>query len=214
MAPGTHHHRNEPVRHRTIEVRVISAQDLEDVKHLSRMRTYAVVYVEAGRTARTHVDETGGTNPVWNETVSVTFDARLPETDVLTALNVDVYAHGHIHDKLVGSARVLLCDVLKEEGGEKGKLEADPIQCVTLQLRRPSGRAQGLINLWIPPTGKFFVPRDSFSFCEPETPVTAPSESGEAAEESAKSGGVGGEAGELRVVDGECDAGTVVSTSG
>ncbi|CAN6453027.1 unnamed protein product [Victoria cruziana] len=210
MAPETHLRRkHEPVRDRTIEVRVLSAQDLEDVKHLSRMRTYAVVYVEAGRTARTRVDEAGGTNPVWNETVSVTFDARLPETNVLAALNVDVYAHGHLHEKIVGSARVLLCDVLKgEEGGEKGKLETDPIQCVTLQLRRPSGRPQGLINLWVPPTGRFFIPRDSFSFSEPQAPVAAPPE------EPATSGGGDGEADELRVVDGECDAGAVAGTAG
>ncbi|KAF3449914.1 hypothetical protein FNV43_RR05993 [Rhamnella rubrinervis] len=126
------------------------------------MRPYAEVYVEKDHhVARTHVEDQGGTNPSWNEVVKVKFHEHLPETDVLAAVNVDIYAHGHVREKPVGSARVLLCDVLK--GGDASEPADNPIQCMTVQVWRQSGRPQGLLNLWVPPTGRFLLRRESLS---------------------------------------------------
>ncbi|GMI91646.1 hypothetical protein like AT1G04540 [Hibiscus trionum] len=126
---------------REIEVLIISAQDLKNVKHLTKMKAYAEVYVEKNvHVAKTHVDEHGGTNPTWNEVVKVKFHAKLAENDVLAALNVDIYAHGHVREKPVGSARVLLCDVLK--GGDASEPADNPIQCLTVQVWRSWGRPQ------------------------------------------------------------------------
>ncbi|KAJ4981669.1 hypothetical protein NE237_032506 [Protea cynaroides] len=147
---------------REIEVLIISAQDLKNVKHVTKTRAYAVVYVERDMAEKTQVDEQGGVNPTWNEVVKVKFHKGLEENDVTTALNVDIYAHGHIREKPVGSARVLLCDVLK--AGNASEPSDNPIQCMTIQVRRPSGRPQGLLNLWVPPTGKFLIRRESLSF--------------------------------------------------
>ncbi|KAH7545139.1 hypothetical protein FEM48_Zijuj01G0061400 [Ziziphus jujuba var. spinosa] len=153
---------NKP-RLREIEVLIISAQDLKNVKHITKMKPFAEVYVEKGQhVARTHVDEHGCTNPTWNEVVKVKFHEDLPESDVLAAVNVDIYAHGHVREKPVGSARVLLCDVLK--GGDASEPADNPIQCMTVQVWRPSGRPQGLLNLWVPPTGRFLLRRESLSF--------------------------------------------------
>ncbi|XP_068666663.1 protein SRC2-like [Aristolochia californica] len=150
-------------RLREIEVLIISAQDLKNVKHLTRVRAYAVVYVDHDMVSKTSVDREGGVNPVWNERLTVRFRERpSPEEDVLTALNVDIYAHGHLREKPIGSARVLLCDVLGE--GSVEEPADNPIQCLTLQVWRPSGRPQGFLNLWVPPTGKFLRRRDSLSF--------------------------------------------------
>ncbi|CAN6546137.1 unnamed protein product [Malus baccata var. baccata] len=148
---------------REIEVLMISAQDLKNVKHVTQVRAYAVVYVEKDyHAARTSVDEHGGTNPTWNEVVKVKFREDLLENDVLAALNVDIYAHGLVREKPVGSARVLLCDVLK--GGDAREPADNPIQCMTVQVWRPSGRPHGLLNLWVPPTGRFLIRRESLSF--------------------------------------------------
>ncbi|KAG2684792.1 hypothetical protein I3760_10G092000 [Carya illinoinensis] len=100
--------RKQPLRLREIEVLIISAQDLKNVKHVTKMRPYAVVYVQKDHVAKTHVDEHGGTDPTWNEVVKVRFHEGLPESDVMAMLNVDIYVQGHIREKLVGSARVLL----------------------------------------------------------------------------------------------------------
>ncbi|KAL2494536.1 uncharacterized protein Fot_38293 [Forsythia ovata] len=128
------------------------------------MKTYAEVYVERDvHVARTRIDEHGGTNPTWNEVVKVKFHEGLPENDVMAALNVDVYAHSHVKwEKPVGRARVLLCDVLK--GGDEADPLDNPIQCLTVQVWRDSGRPQGWLNLWVPPTGRFLIRRESLSF--------------------------------------------------
>nr|DAD37489.1 TPA_asm: hypothetical protein HUJ06_008130 [Nelumbo nucifera] len=149
-------------RVREIEVLIYSAQNLKDVKHVTRMRAYAVVYVEREFAERTDVDEEGGVNPTWNAVVKVRFHEDLLENEVMAALNVDIYAHGHAREKLVGSARVLLCNVLK--GGDASEPLDNPIQCMAIQVWRQSGRPQGLLNLWVPPTGKFLIRRDSLSF--------------------------------------------------
>ncbi|KAL6198193.1 hypothetical protein ACLB2K_027985 [Fragaria x ananassa] len=149
---------------REIEVLIISAQNLKDVKHLSHVRAYAVVYVEKDvHVVRTRVDEHGGTNPTWNDVVRVKFREEMADKEhVLAAVNVDIYAHGHVRGKPVGSARVLLCEVLK--GGDAREPADNPIQCLTVQVWRPSGRPHGLLNLWIPPTGRFLIRRESLSF--------------------------------------------------
>nr|GMD08221.1 C2 domain containing protein [Ipomoea batatas] len=83
------------------------------------MRTYAEAYVERSvDAARTRVDEQGGANPVWNQVVKLKFRQGVAENDVMAALNVDIYAHGHVREKPVGSARVLLTDVLKGGGDD------------------------------------------------------------------------------------------------
>ncbi|KAM4112205.1 hypothetical protein ACJW30_05G123200 [Castanea mollissima] len=119
--------RNPPhQRLREIEVPIILAQDLKNLKHVTKMRAYAVVYVQKGvHVAKTHVDEHGGTNPAWNEVVKVRFKEDLPERDIMAALNVD---------------------------------------CITVQVWRPSGRPHGWLNLWVPPTGRFLLRRESLSF--------------------------------------------------
>ncbi|PON50784.1 C2 domain containing protein [Trema orientale] len=169
-----------PPRLREVEVLIISAQGLKNVKHVTKMRPYAEVYVEKDvHVARTHVDEKGGTNPAWNDTVKVKFREGLPESEVLAALNVDIYAHGHVREKPVGSARVLLNDVLK--GGDAAEPADNPVQLMTVQVWRPSGRPHGLLNLWVPPTGRFLLRRESLSFSLKEL-----------AEEEEVAGGSGG----------------------
>ncbi|KAH6790228.1 hypothetical protein C2S51_005234 [Perilla frutescens var. frutescens] len=149
---------------REIEVLIYSAEDLKNVKHITKMRTLAEIYVDRNvHVARTRVDEHGGATPVWNEVVKVKFHKGLPEKDVMAALNVDIYAHSHLGlEKAVGSARVLLCDALN--GGDAAEAMDNPIQCLTVQVWRDSGRSQGWLNLWVPPTGRFLIRRESLSF--------------------------------------------------
>ncbi|XP_062093402.1 uncharacterized protein LOC133799397 [Humulus lupulus] len=163
-SPAAGRQRISAPRLREIEVLIISAQGLKNVKHVTKMRSYAEVYVERDiHVARTHVDEKGETDPTWNEVVKVKFREGLPESDVLAALNVDIYAHGHVmREKPVGSARVLLCDVLK--GGDAAEPADNPVQVMTVQVWRPSGRPHGLLNLWVPPTGRFLIMKESLSF--------------------------------------------------
>eukprot|EP01018_Ginkgo_biloba_P026087 Gb_09311 [translate_table: standard] len=145
---------------RHIEVRIISAEDLEDVKRFGKMRTYAVAFIDPDHKATTNIDEEGGINPTWNQKLVLQADDELL-SQTLAAINVDIYAHGHIREKLVGTARILISEVLK--GGNPADPSDNPIQCIAVQVRRPSGRPQGILNLWVPPTGRFLLHRASLS---------------------------------------------------
>nr|ABK24127.1 unknown [Picea sitchensis] len=129
---------------RAIEVRIISAQDLEDVKLIGKMRCYAVLYIDPEHKASTRIDENGGINPFWNELLVLQADDELLSQN-MAAVNVDIYARGHMRDKLVGTSRILISQVLK--GGDAANLYDNPI-----------------LNIWIPPAGKFLLRRSSLSF--------------------------------------------------
>nr|ABK22654.1 unknown [Picea sitchensis] len=146
---------------RAIEVRIISAQDLEDVKLIGKMRCYAVLYIDPEHKASTRIDENGGINPFWNELLVLQADDELLSQN-MAAVNVDIYARGHMRDKLVGTSRILISQVLK--GGDAANLYDNPIGCMPVLVRRPSGRPQGILNIWIPPAGKFLLRRSSLSF--------------------------------------------------
>lgn len=151
----------QPAKQRAIEVRIISAQDLEDVRLIGKMRCYAVVYIDPEHKAYTRIDEHGGRNPFWNQLLVLQADEELLSHN-LAAVNVDIYARGHIRsDKLVGTSRILLSQVLK--GGDAANIYDNPVDCLSVLVRRPSGRPQGILNIWIPPAGKFLVRRSSLS---------------------------------------------------
>uniref|UniRef100_A0A0C9S580 TSA: Wollemia nobilis Ref_Wollemi_Transcript_13196_982 transcribed RNA sequence n=1 Tax=Wollemia nobilis TaxID=56998 RepID=A0A0C9S580_9CONI len=150
---------SEPQK-RDIEVRIISADDLEDVKRFGKMRCYAVAYIDPHHKTSTQVDDDGGINPVWNEKLLLQADEDLL-SDMMAAMTVDIYARGHIRDKVVGTARILIADVIK--GGDFSDYSNDPVKCIAVQVWRPLGRPQGILNIWIPPTGRFLLRRLSLS---------------------------------------------------
>lgn len=140
-------------KRRTIELRIISAQDLKKPRLLGRMRTYAVAYVDEEHKVRTSVDEKGGQNPVWNDVLTVSVAERQLRRESLACLTVDIFCQGgrivFARDKLVGTVRIFLADVLKEGPAH------NPIHCLAFWIRLPSGEPHGILNVWIPPTGKF-----------------------------------------------------------
>ncbi|KAH9326701.1 hypothetical protein KI387_006879 [Taxus chinensis] len=151
---------------REIELRIISADDLEDVKRFSKMKCYAEAYIDPNHKATTPVDEDGGTNPVWNHKMLLQADDSLL-SDVLAAIKVDIYARGHLRDKLVGNSRILISQILK---GDDSNPNPNPINCVAVQVWRPAGHPQGILNVWIPPAGKFLLRRLSMSMKEKNEP--------------------------------------------
>ena len=161
----------EGEKRRNIEVRLISAQDLKRSKlerlpgH--RMRTYAVAYVDADHKAQTRVDEKGGqANPVWNEVLTISVAEAALRHDSLACLTVDIFSRrprggvgGIMGDRLVGTVRIFLSDVVKLDAPpHHDGVQFDvmnPIRCMAFWIRLPSGDPHGILNVWIPPTGRF-----------------------------------------------------------
>ncbi|KAB1214012.1 hypothetical protein CJ030_MR5G017275 [Morella rubra] len=58
------------MEYRTLEVNVLSATDLKDLNHFSKMGVYVVVSLSGDsqheQKAKTNVDQHGGTSPSWN----------------------------------------------------------------------------------------------------------------------------------------------------
>ncbi|XP_010558947.1 PREDICTED: uncharacterized protein LOC104827473 [Tarenaya hassleriana] len=133
-----------------LEINMISAQDLASVSR--NMKTYAVAWINTDpmRKLTTRVDQTNRANPIWNEKLVFRVNDKILNVDA-SAIVIEIYAAAWAKDALVGSINVLLSDLFApwsgfNHGGGNGN---NNMRLVTLQIRRPSGRLQGLLRLGI-----------------------------------------------------------------
>ncbi|KAH7843364.1 hypothetical protein Vadar_015727 [Vaccinium darrowii] len=113
------------------------------------MRTYATAWVHPKRKLSTSVDSQGNNNPTWNDKFVFRVDEEFLRTDT-SAVMIEIYAVHWMRDTLVGTVRVLV-----------GNLVPPPtrphhpnhhhfgMRFVALQVRRPSGRPQGILNIGV-----------------------------------------------------------------
>ena len=124
-----------------LELIISSAKDLKNVnwRHGS-LKPYVVVWVDPAAKLSTKVDNDGDTFPCWNETLLIPVPSRIEDS----TLYLDV-VHLKADDEddtkpVVGSARLFLRDVVDDVG-----FGAQAIR--TLELRRPSGRPHGKVEV-------------------------------------------------------------------
>ncbi|XP_052208457.1 uncharacterized protein LOC127812158 [Diospyros lotus] len=118
-----------------LEISIISAQDLKPVS--KKMRTYATAWVHPKRKLATAVDAHGGNNPSWNDKFVFRVDDDFLRRDS-TAVTVEIYAVHWLRDTLVGSLRLLV-----------GNFFNSGVRFAALQVRRRSGRPQGILNVGV-----------------------------------------------------------------
>ncbi|KAK8633966.1 hypothetical protein V6N13_014795 [Hibiscus sabdariffa] len=133
------------VHSRVLEVTLLSAEDLVEV--YKNMKTYAIVWVQPDRKLATGVDQTGGTNPVWNDKFSFRVDDKFLSSED-SKIVVEIYAAAWVKDALVGCVNVNINDIfhLRSVTDANANSSSDA-RDVTLQIRRPSGRPQGILNM-------------------------------------------------------------------
>lgn len=128
---------------RTLEVTLISAEGLKDVNRLGKVRTFAVAWVDPSARQSTGVDKEGGTNPAWNETLSFT----VPEASFhhpSARLTVEINHKGNLcGNTVLGTAHVPLAELLNDTYTNRNSGKT----LFSYQVRRPSGRPQGSLNL-------------------------------------------------------------------
>lgn len=123
---------------------MVSAQDLEPVSKV--MNTYAVTWLNPERKLLTRVDQDGYTNPTWNEKFLFKVDNEFLNSDT-SAIMVEIHASSWLRDILIGTVRVLVNNLLLPQAtSRKGKSR---MRIVPLQVRRPSGRPQGILNVGV-----------------------------------------------------------------
>ncbi|KAL3331925.1 hypothetical protein AABB24_032510 [Solanum stoloniferum] len=125
-----------------LEITLISAQDLSPV--CKSLRTYALTWVNPNRKRTTRVDNHGHNNPNWNDKFSFRVDDEFLSSDS-SAIHVEIYTVSWFRDILVGTVKVILNNVVNpfENTSNQSK------KFLALQIRRPSGNPQGILNMGV-----------------------------------------------------------------
>ncbi|MCD9643121.1 hypothetical protein HAX54_030274 [Datura stramonium] len=128
-----------------LEINVISAQDLEPVS--KKMKTYAAAWVHPTRKLTTGVDAQGGNNPTWNDKFVFRVDEEFLRQDN-SAVRIEIYSVHWFRDSLVGTVHVLVGNLIPPIRTQH-RTHHLGMRFVALQIRRPSGRPQGILNIGV-----------------------------------------------------------------
>ncbi|XP_077229423.1 uncharacterized protein LOC143862288 [Tasmannia lanceolata] len=134
-----------PIPFQLLEINIISAQDLSPVSRA--MRTYAVAWVHADRKLSTRVDQHGHNDPTWNDKFIFRVDDLFLRSET-SAVMIEIYALRCFRDSHVGTVRVLLSNLLPPQPPSSRPFPSGT-RFVALQIRRPSGRPQGILNIGV-----------------------------------------------------------------
>ncbi|KAL2923018.1 Protein SRC2 [Bienertia sinuspersici] len=111
------------------------------------MRTYAIAWVHPDRKLTTRVDIHGGTNPTWNDKFIFRVDNQFLRSDT-SAIMIEIYALHWFRDVHVGTVRVLVGNLIPPQTRSHNQNHIG-MRFVALQVRRPSGRPQGILNVGV-----------------------------------------------------------------
>ncbi|XP_004495587.1 uncharacterized protein [Cicer arietinum] len=124
-----------------LEINIISAQDLSPVS--KSIKAYAVAWLDPQRKLTTQIDPHAHNNPTWNEKFVFRVDDDFLQSED-SAIVIEIYSSAWLRDILIGTVAVNLNNLLPRLYNRKSK-----IRFVALQVRRPSGRPQGILNIGV-----------------------------------------------------------------
>lgn len=123
-----------------LEINLISAQGLKP--HASRSRpiqTYAVAWINSCAKLRTKIDNDGFDNPFWNDKLLFKVSPEFLSSET-SGVYVEIYSVGYLRDHLIGTVRFLISTIELSTAANTPSFTA-------LQIRRPSGRFRGVLNI-------------------------------------------------------------------
>ncbi|KAL2463512.1 uncharacterized protein Fot_53168 [Forsythia ovata] len=129
-----------------LEINIISAQDLEPVSR--KMKTYAKAWVHSDRKLSSCVDNKGHSNPTWNDKFVFRVDEEFLRRDA-SAVVIEIYAVNWFRDTFVGTVRVLVGNLIPPPSRQHHNRHHFGMRFVALQVRRKSGRPQGILNIGV-----------------------------------------------------------------
>ncbi|KAL8121968.1 uncharacterized protein LOC141661197 [Apium graveolens] len=136
--------------HQLLEINIISAQDLQPMS--KKMKTRATTWVHPTRKLSTRVDMEGHVNPNWNDKFVFRVDDEFLEIDT-SAVMIEIYATSRgfwKKDALVGTVRVLVGNLVPPPARRNHPSSHHiGMRFAALQVRRPSGRPQGILNIGV-----------------------------------------------------------------
>lgn len=124
-----------------LEIRVFSAQYLPPVSKM--LRTFAVAWINPDHKLSTRIDHHGHTNPTWNYKLVFRVEDRFLRSD-RAALTVEIYNVAWLRDLPVGTAHLTINQL-----SPPLVLNSPAIRTVSLNICRPSGHMQGILNIGV-----------------------------------------------------------------
>ncbi|KVI07335.1 uncharacterized protein LOC112508589 [Cynara cardunculus var. scolymus] len=126
-------------RSKRLEITLISGHDLPPIAR--NLTTYAVAWLKPDHKLTTQVDHGGHTNPKWDHKFVFNLDRSFSISDTTTTVTFEIYNVGWLRDFLVGSAQVIVSNLVERRSKNH--------RPVTVQLRRPTGILQGVLNVGV-----------------------------------------------------------------
>ncbi|KAK4421612.1 hypothetical protein Salat_2111800 [Sesamum alatum] len=113
------------------------------------MRTYARAWVNPNRKLLSCTDKDGNNNPTWNDKFVFRVEEEFLREDS-SAVMIEIYSAHWLRDVLVGTVRVLVGNlILPPVRTRQGNSHYMGMRFIALQVRRPSGRPQGILNIGV-----------------------------------------------------------------
>ncbi|XVF22447.1 hypothetical protein REPUB_Repub12eG0173300 [Reevesia pubescens] len=138
-----------------LEITLISAQGLKErAGKLRRMQTYAVAWIDSSVKLRTCIDRVDGENPTWNDKFLFKVSSEFLSSET-SGVSVEIFAVGVIRDTLLGTVRLLVSNFLRSSSSFNF-VKTPSFNAV--QVRRPSGRFHGVLNIGATVLGGADVP--------------------------------------------------------
>ncbi|KAJ6722877.1 hypothetical protein OIU74_007459 [Salix koriyanagi] len=120
---------------RTVEVTVLSAENLRLDRKSVKKNTYVVVRVDPLNSGSTRADFEGGSSPSWNEklTLHMPFQSRF--------ISLEVKCRTGSGDRVIGTASLPVSDILGDYSPESH------LHFLSYRLRDARGERNGIINV-------------------------------------------------------------------
>lgn len=127
---------------RSLDLTIISAEDLKDIQLIGKQDLYAVVSIngDARTKQKTKVDKDCGTKPKWKHQMKLTVDDAAARENRLTLVFEIVADRPIAGDKPVGEVSVPVKELLDQNKS------GDEEKTVTYAVRLPNGKAKGSLK--------------------------------------------------------------------
>lgn len=130
--------------YRTIELTVLSGEDLRVDRRLIKKNAFAIVQTDTSfEYSTTKVDESGGSHPSWNEklVIDLPMHARFITVQVQCKSKSSSSGNNNNHNKIVGFARIPVSDFIG------GYAPENYLHFLSYRLRNAKGDKNGIINV-------------------------------------------------------------------
>lgn len=126
------------MEYRSLDLTIISAKGLKNVNLFAKMKVFAMASLSSDPRAkkRTPVDKEGGKNPTWTSSMEFSIPTSNPSN---LFLHIQLKCRCFLGHCLVGDVHVPVKDLLLADG--------KPAHFVSYQVRKPSGKPQGVLSL-------------------------------------------------------------------